>query len=547
MSGFTVDSGNPFQTRYMTGNTFGIRSLLSTVRGLLRRWYLTVPVILVVAGVLIPISYLVVRAFQADPELLFDLVFRWKNAVLLFNTLSLTVGVILLSSCIALPMAWLSARARMTGRTVLTVIGVLPLAVPGYVMAYVLLATTGPFGTLADTVGVVIPRLDGYDGALIALSLTTYPYLFLNLRTTLMGMEPKLEDAARSLGAGRFETFFRVILPQLRPAFLAGGLLVGLHVLGDFGVVSLMRFETFSYALYLQYTAAYDRIYAAWLALILLGITLCALLFEAYLLKGVVFRSTGRSDEEEPQLTTIGNWRWIGYGFGGLIGFVSAGLPVLTVSYWMFAGESGQLLTASLGGAVWNSVSVSMPAALLAAVLTLPLAYIGVRYNSVWSTGVERIAYFGYATPRLAFALAWIVFVLAFLPFAYQSLLVLVCVYALHFLAESIGPIRSAFYQTPVQLEEVGRTLGNSSVRIFTYIIFPLVRRGVLVGIAFVFLSAMKELPMTLLLSPPGFQTLATNTWGYAEEAMFAQAAPHALAIMLFSGCFVWLLLQQDA
>ncbi len=532
----------------MTGARAGIQWILSGAAELLRRWYLTIPVVIVVAGVLIPLGYLVLRAFQATPSTLMDLVVRWRNAVLLWNTLSLVVGVLILSTCIALPLAWLSSRAQIAGRTVLTVIGVLPLAVPGYVMAYTLLATTGPNGTLADTLGPVVPRLGGYDGALIALSLTTYPYLFLNLRTAFLGMEPKLEDAARTLGAGRMETFFRIILPQLRPALLAGGLLVGLHVLGDFGVVSLMRYDTFSYALYIQYTAAYDRIYAAWLALILLAITLCALTFEGYLLKGFIFESpdTDTTATDESLLTDIGRWAWPGYGFCAVIGFLSVGLPITTIVHWMMNSGSGGVLMSSLGHALWNSVSVSLPAAGLSAVLALPIAYIGARYHSVWSNGLERLAYTGYATPRLALGLAWIMFVLAVIPFGYQTLWVLVIAYALHFLAESIGPIRSAFYQTPEHLEDAARSLGSGPIRLFVRVIFPLVRRGTVVGVAFVFLSAMKELPMMVLLSPPGFPTLATETWGYAEEAMFAEAAPFALTIILFSACFVWLLLRDQ-
>jgi len=254
-----------------------LRAAARFLGSIARRWYLTLPVLLVLSGVLIPLGYLVARALRADPYTLSELVLRWRNLVLLGNTIGLAAGVLGVTTLIALPLAWLTARVDFPGRRLFTVMSVLPLAVPGYVMAYVLLASTGEFGTIATYLGWVIPRLNGYDGALIALSLTTYPYLYLNLRTAFLGMDETLEESARSLGAGRLEIFYRVLVPQLRPAFLAGGLLVGLHVLGDFGVVSLMRFETFSYALFLQYTASYDRIYAAWLALILLGLTLLAL------------------------------------------------------------------------------------------------------------------------------------------------------------------------------------------------------------------------------------------------------------------------------
>ncbi len=519
--------------------------LLSAAGKELRKWYISIPVLIVVAGVLIPLIYLVLRAGQANPEQLFDLVFRWRNAVLLFNTLALAIGVLICTSLIALPLAWLTTRVDMPGRGVLTVLGVLPLAVPGYVMAYALLSTTGEYGALAQAFGLVLSRLDGYDGALIALSLTTYPYLFLNLRTAFLGMDPGLEESARVLGAGRVSVFFRVIFPQLRPAFLAGGLLVGLHVLGDFGVVSLMRFDTFSYALYLQYTASYDRIYAACLALILLLTTIVALVLEGYYLKGYVFDRGGEGNKEGVRVTDIGKGKYAGYVFCGCVVFLSVGLPLLTLLYWLFDGASRVSVFSITAESLKNSVVVSLPAAVLAGVLALPIAYLSVRHDSWWTRGLERLSYLGYATPPLALALAWIVFVLWSVPFLYQTLFVLIFAYALHFLAESIGPIRSALYQTPEGIEEAAKSLGSGPAGTFVHVLFPLVRRGFLVGVAFVFLSAMKELPLTILLAPPGFHTLATNTWSYAEEAMFAKASPFALTIIVFSACFVWLLLRQ--
>lgn len=519
------------------------RSGLSVWSELRRRWYLAGPALLVAAGVLIPLAYLLLRALSAEPAELAELVWRPRTAHLLVNTVALTAGVLVATTLLAFPLAWLTTRADLRGRRLITLVGVLPLAVPGYVMAYAFLAVLGEYGSLARLTGLALPRPSGYWGALLALSLGLFPYLFLNLRTGLLGLDPSLEESARTLGLGRWQTLGRVVLPQLRPSFLAGALLVGLHVLGDFGVVSLMRYETFSYALYLQYTTSYDRVYAAWLALMLLALTLGVLFLEARLLRGLLYHRTGTGTRRTTPPRALRWARGPAYALAGSVGLASVGVPLLAVLYWMDAGRADW---AGVWSSLQASAGASLPAALLAAALALPLAYWSVRRPSTLSRAMERIAYVGYATPPLAFALAFIFFTLRTAPFAYQTLGLLVTVYALHFLAEAIGPLRSALYQAPPRLEEAARALGRSPLRAFFEATFPLLRRGLLVSVAFVFLSAMKELPLTLLLSPAGFETLALNAWSYAGEAMFGQAAPYALALMVFSAGFVGLLLVRE-
>ena len=509
------------------------------------RWYLWGPMALVVLGVLVPLGYLVVRAFEAEAGELASLVFRTRNLRLLGNTLMLGASVLATATVLSFPLAWLVTRTDVWGRRAVTLLGVLPLAVPGYVMAYALLATAGPNGTLAALTGLVVPRPSGFVGAWLALSLYTFPYLFLNLRAALLGLDPALEESARSLGAGRGEVVRRVVLPQLRPAFLAGGLLILLHVVGDFGVVSLMRFETFSYAIYLQYAAAYDRVYAAWLALMLLALAGALLWGEARLLGQRQFHRTGTGSARRHRRAVLGGWQGPALGFAGGVGFLSVGLPVMTVLYWL--GRSPARGTWSgLVAALLDSASASAGAAMLAAALAVPVAYLGVRKASRRTRVLERIAYLGYATPPLAFALALVFFSLRAMPWAYQTLGLLIVAYALHFLAEALGPVRSALYQAPPQVEEAARALGRSPLRAFFAATFPLLRRGLGVSVAFVFLSALKELPITFLLSPLGFESLAMRVWGAASESLFSVAAPYALALILTSTVLVGLLLQRD-
>ncbi|MDX1586048.1 MAG: iron ABC transporter permease [Balneolaceae bacterium] len=494
---------------------------------------------------MLPLVYLVIRAFGASPEMLQNVVFRERNLRLLGNTLLLAAAVLVVDTLIALPLAYLSVRCKVIGRRAITVLGVLPLAIPGYVMAYAFMGLGGYNGSLQEWFGLALPRISGFWGSLLVLSLCTFPYLYLNLRTALLGMDQSIEEASRSLGHDAKSTFTKVVLPQLRPAYLAGALLVSLHVFGDFGTVSLMRFETFSYALYLQYISAYDRIYAAWLALMLLGLTTAALVLEYRLLKKAIFHRLGRGAARAKTFLELGPWKPVAYTFIAILFVVAIVLPVSSITFWV-----NQTALASVAGDLWesfgNSVKASAPAAVLTTLLALPLAYIGVRYETKLSNPIERVAYLGYATPPLAFALAFVFFSLYVSTTLYQSLLLLVIVYSLHFLAEAIGPLRSALYQAPPQYEEAAQSMGYSSTKSFFKVTLPLLRGGIIAASSLVFLSAMKELSITFLLSPIGFNTLALSAWSYTGEAMFAKAAPFALTILLFSALFVGFLFTKE-
>lgn len=503
---------------------------------------------LVGLGVILPLFYLLLRAAQADPKQLTEIVLRTRNLQLLGNTLALLLGVITCTTLLALPLAWLTSRTNLRTRRFWTVLLTLPLAVPGYVGVFGFFGATGVGGWLEQLFGFPFPRPTGYWGALGMLTLFSYPYLFLNLRSALAGLDSSLEESARSLGYGSREVFVQVIVPQLRPALFAGWLLIGLHVLGDFGVVSLVRYETFSYAIYLQYSSSFDRIYAAWLSLMLLLLTASLLWAEARALRNLSLSRIGLGSARQQRVFSLRGWSLLAYIFmlvplcGALL------IPMGSIIYWtvQHPKDYAQGLEGVLE-ALLNSVQASAPAALLAASFAVPLAYLGVRYPGRFSRVLERTAYIGYATPPLAFALALIFFSLRGVPFLYQTLGLLILAYALHFLAESMGPIRSALYQASPRLEEAARSLGYNPLQAFAKATLPLLRRGVLASMAMVFLSAVKELPLTFLLAPIGYSTLATRIWGYTSEAMFAQAAPYALLIVLFSACFIGLLLTQES
>lgn len=496
-------------------------------------------------AVLLPLGYLVVRSLGADAGEVGRAVFRGRTLNQLTNTLALCAGVFVVTTLTALPAAWLTSRTNLPMKRVFALALVMPLAIPGYLMAYALLSLGGNYGAAFHLTGVAVPRLHGYTGSLIALSVYNFPYMLLNLRAGLASYDTSLEEVARSLGQRPARVFFSVVLPQLRPSILAGGLLVCLHVVSDFGVVSLMRYETFSYALYQAYQGAHGTRGAAPIALMMMLLAGLFIVAELMFLRRVILTRAGAGQARERRVLRLRKWAAPSLSFLGLLLLIGLVLPVFTILYGAWGLEYGAQWR-SVRSAVTDSLSVSAPAALVATLLALPIAYMARRYPSRWSLTLERLGFLGYATPPLAFALGLLVVTLGVVPALYQTVFVLVYAYSLHFLAEAVGPIRAGLFAANPRLEEASRALGRGPITTFMRVTLPLIRPGMIVSLSLVFLSVMKELPLTMLLAPPGFETLSMNIWQYTEEAMYANAAPYALVVLGVSALFVGVLVFHE-
>lgn len=507
-------------------------------------WYFLLPALVAGLGVAVPIGHLVARALEVDPAQLRAILVRRRNLELLGNTVALAAAVIAVSTIVAAPLAWLTTRSDLRGRGLVTLFAILPLSIPGYVVGYALLGLGSPLGPFAGLPGASPPHISGFGGALAALVIYNFPVVYLHLRTAFAGIDPSLSEAARSLGYSPARAFWHVTLPQLRPAYLSSALLVALYVLGDFGVVSLMRFETFSYAIYLQYIAAYDRAYAAWLALMLIGITAVLLAGEFRLLRDLSLERTGRGASAAARTARLGAWAWGAYAFVAVVAAASVVLPLWTILYWLGRADLSSV-AGGVGSSLVSSLRVSAPAAVLATLFAVPLAYLSRRHPSAASHTLERSAYVGYATPALALALGLVFVVLRTAPWLYQTAGLLVFAYTVHFLAQAIGPVRAGLHVATPRIEEAARSLGLGPLATFRRVTFPILRPGLAAAAVLVFLSCVKELPLTFILAPLNFETLSLNVYGYTTEAMFAEAAPYALAIVLVSALLTGLVFHR--
>ncbi len=492
-----------------------------------------------VVGVFAPLGYLAYFALTSETGS-FAFVVRAQTLTAVWNTFALAAAVLFFGTLIAAPYAFLTTRARLRGERLFVLLGALPLAIPGYVLAMVWLGIGGDYGLSQRVLGVGLWRANGFWGATLALTVYTFPYLFLNLRAALTRLDPSLAEVARSHGLRGWALWRAAILPQVRAAYLAGALLVVLHVLADFGVTSLMRFETLSFAIYRQAQGAFDRTYAAWLSLVLVGLTAVLLFVDMRFLRGRLKPVSGATIRFAPRVA-LGRWTAPAYLY--LVGVIGFSLLVPVAALFLWASQPPEFDSViSWKHAMRNSLVLGVGAAVCAPALVLPILRVSVRREGLWARLLERIPYLGYAIPPLPLALAFVWLTLSVVPDLYQTLPLLLAALLLRFLAEAVGPIRSLLMRLPERVEEASYALGFGWLATLRRVTAPLLRRGVLIAMAFVFLAVVKELPLTLILAPNGFDTLATNVWTHMEEAHFALAAPHALAILAVAGIFVTIL-----
>ena len=534
------------------GTRFSTAIIETAIRGRKPRppAILWVPALFVAAAMALPLVYLLIRSLGAGAEF-WDLLFRIRTLQILLRSALLVAAVTAASAAIAVPLAWLTTRTDLPFRRTWAILTSLPLVIPSYVGAFLVVVALGPRGMLQQGLegpfGVErLPAIYGFPGAMLTLTLLSYPYVLLPVRAALSRMDPSLEEASRSLGYNTWATFRGVTLPLLRPAIAAGALLVALYTLSDFGAVSLLRYETFTWAIYLQYNSTFDRTLAAGLSLVLVFFAVGILLAE-YQTRGKARYHRSSSGAARPLARLrLGRWRWPALAFCTTIVILALALPMSILGYWVARGVSAGESIPNLWSATANSLSVSGLAVGASLVAALPVAILAVRFPGRLTSLLERTSYIGFALPGIAVALALVFFGVRFATPVYQTTGLLIFAYVVLFLPAGVGALRTSLLQISPRVEEAARSLGRSPLGVLYTITLPLLSSGLLAGGALVFLLTMKELPATLILAPIGFKSLATSIWSASSEAFFAQAAAQALVLILVSSIPMAFLLLRE-
>ena len=503
------------------------------------------------AFLVLPTCYIVYVALTAAPAVWSRL---WSTRIpeLLWNTLSLATSVSLTTFVLGVSLAWIMVRYEFPGRRILEWALVLPLAMPTYVLAYVyahLLGMGGPAeqwwqAFVGPEARILSPQ--SFAGVTLIMALDTFPFVYLLARGALLNLNVSFEEVARACGVSPWTTLWRVTLPLIRPAIAAGLALVILYVISDFGAVSLLRYQTLTYAVYQQITGRYDHTAASILSVLLVTMATIFLVTERW------FRQRSRFYQASGRYRTSIRHREGLVGTALLTTYVvlvfgaAFGIPAIMLIQWSIAAISQGALDARFFGFVWNSSFLSALAAGGAVLIGLPLAYLASRRPSRLNIACLQAAYAGYALPGPVAALAILVLFTTFAPALYGSVVVLLVAYVLHFLPVGLQSMEPALQQVTPNVEEVARTLGCTTRQTLRRVTLPLIQNGFIAAWVLIFLQTMKELPATLLLRPVGFDTLAIRVWLEASEEYYQLAAPSALLIVLLSLPALMLLVSKD-
>jgi iron(III) transport system permease protein len=482
--------------------------------------------------VLAPVGFLIDQTLATGWSEVERLLFRPFVGHLLANTALLVAVGTAACTVIGVGVAWLVERTDLPGRRIWAVLAALPITVPAFVTSYSWVSIT--------------PAVQGFAGATAIVTLAYYPLIYLPVAAVLRGMDPALEESARSLGLGPWRTFFRVTLPQTRIALLGGMLLVAIHLLSEFGAFAMLRFQTFTTAIYDEYKLSFDGAAASMLASVL--VLLCLVLLVAEL----AARGRGRyarvdsGSARPPAPARLGRGKWaVSGGLTVLIG-LALGLPLGTLAYWVATGGSAaEFDLGAVLSATGTSLELGLGAAALTTLLALPISILSVRHPSRAATVIERATYIPFALPGIVVALALIVLSIHHFAAIYGSTLLLIVAYAILSLPLALVATRAALAQAPPIHEEVARSLGCGPLRALLRVTLPRILPGLGAAAALVFLATITELTATLLLAPIGTQTLATQFWAKTASLSYGAAAPYAALMVAISALPTYLLTRR--
>ncbi len=508
----------------------------------------------VAALVLIPIGVVFSSFFSPETDIWLHLV-ETTLLGLLINTFWLSLGVVVGTTLLGVSLAWFTAVYEFPGRRFFSWALLLPFAIPAYVTAFVALGIfdfTGPVQTTLrtwfDSDVPWFPDIRGRLGVIIVMTLAFYPYVYLLARNAFLTQGKRSLEAAQSLGLNRRQGFFRVALPMARP-WIAGGVMLALmETLADFGTVSVFNYDTFTTAIYKAWFSMFSLSAASQLASLLIIIVFIVIFLEQQFRSRIRYAETKISQHAD-RIKLTGWHTWAVTGLILFVLFFAFILPVSQLSFWVVNSYTHDFDKQRYLEFLWHSLSLSGLAAFLTCVVAVLMVYSVRRHPDGMTRSAVRVATLGYALPGSVLAVG------IFIPIAWLdgqlsgwamqlfgvetgmliqgTLVTMLIAYLTRFLAVSHFPIDSAMQRVTRSIDEAAMGLGLSGWSILQKVHLPVLRTGIFTAATLVFVDVMKEMPITLMTRPFGWDTLAVRIFEMTSEGEWEQAALPAITLVL--------------
>ncbi len=502
---------------------------------------------------LIPLAVVLFGLSMAGPE--WDGIASSVLPNYIFNTVVLVGAVCALSLLMAIPSAWVVSVYEFPARRILEWAMILPLSIPTYVAAFVyievpemcipiLVAIRKNFG--ADTYQCV-EYLLRFGLLSLLMASVLYPYLYLTARVSFSRQQRSLIEAGLLLGRKPLNVFYTVALPLSRPAIVGGLSLIAMEVMNDYGAVNFFGVSTLTEGVFRTWFGMGDSSSGNRLASFMMLAVLAILLFEKFLRRRTAYSGKDSNQGALPRRTLCGLPLLGAYAICAIPLFTGLIYPVCQLLLWSIEA-SAQNLPLFEYAQIFNSLAVSFAVALILVLLTFFISYTLRLYPMLYLRTLANAASLGYATPGVAVAVGVLIIFGAIDNWGYLPLLLNGSIFAVafgyivRFAAVPLQSLRAGFLRIPISFDESSRTLGHGPAATLWKINLPLMRPMIVASVMLVFIDILKELPMTMLLRPAHFNTLAVYTFGLAKEGRTHEASLPSLIIVALSALGLFIL-----
>ncbi|MGD9307867.1 MAG: iron ABC transporter permease [Desulfosarcina sp.] len=523
--------------------------------------------VIAACGVLLPLLVIVSSVLQPESEI-------WRHIVdtllinLLKNTFVLCAGVLVGTFFLGVGSAWLTAVCEFPGRAFLNWALVLPLAVPTYVLAFVfigLLDFSGPVQTfLREQLGLSstwFPGIRSAGGVIIVMSLALFPYVYLLARNAFQTQGKSILEVSQALGHNPVKAFFKAALPMARPWIASGLMLVLMETLADFGAVSIFNYDTFTTGIYKAWFGFFSVSAAAQLSSVLLVFVFLIIIVEQRMRSKMQFHQVGRLSLAENRLSLKGWKKWAACVSLMSIFLVAFVIPCLQLMVWSITSMSAEVDSRYVG-LLFRSLLFSSMAALLITSLGLLLAYIRRQHTDPFTKWTIQLSTMGYALPGTVLAVGIVIVVSwADKPMVWMfrdilgielssvlngTIIAVLFAYTVRFLTAGFNTITSSMLRVTKNMDEAATLMGVTGIKLLQRVHIPILKNGLFIAAMLVFVDVMKEMPITLMTRPFGWDTLAVKIFELTSEGEWQRAALPSITLVA-AGLVPLMLLNKKA